>query len=308
MRIVVLPLLLGWTLAIGQTPVVLVVDIDNAVQYRSDVADPTRRGTDESMTTAGAARAFTDVLFVGDIVAVNGKTARGLWTSRQFLMNFNPAPQPGFGVADVNRGTLADCKWEFLDADGQFVGAIMDSGYFPHAVVGGAGAFLGIRGQMSGGTPPNPRPIRVASMAEDPGKRRAIGGGTSRIVFHLLPAFRPEVIAVFDSSFRPITPANPARKGEILIASVTGLGPTRPGTIPAGAEPFTRDPLLEVNSPVEVLVQGRPAEVLNKIGWPGETDVYRVDFRVPDDTVSGPVNLQLTAAWIPGTAMRLPVR
>jgi len=292
----------------GQTPVTLVVDVDNAVQYRSDISDPSRRGSETSTTAAAAARAFTDVLFVGDIVAVNGRPAKGLWTSRQFLMNFNPAPQPGFAVADVNRGTLADCKWEFLDDDGQFVGAIMDSGYFPHAVVGGVGAFYGISGQMSSGTPPNPRPIRVASMSEDPGRRRTLGGGTSRIVFHLLPAVLPEVTAFYDTNFRPITAASPARRGDVVIMRATGLGPVRPGTIPAGTGLFASDPVQEVNSPVEVMVNGRQAEVVNKIGWPGETDVYRVDFRVPTDISEGTARIQLIAAWIAGSELTVPVR
>jgi uncharacterized protein (TIGR03437 family) len=301
-------LLFGWTLAVGQSPVVLVVDVDNAVQYRSDVGEPSRRGTEAAVTTAAPARAFTDILFVGDIVAVNGRPARGLWTSRQFLMNFSPTPQPGFGVADVNRGTLADCKWEFLDVDGQFIGAIMDSGYFPHAVVGGVGAFYGVRGQMSSGTNPNPRPIRVASVAEDPGIRRILGGGTSRIVFHLLPAYRPEVVELFDEEFRPITAANPARKGAVIVARATGLGPVRPGTTPSGAGHFTSDPLQEVNSPVEVLVDGTSIPALNKVGWPGEADSYRVDFRLPEDIPSGAIKVQLVAAWVPGAEVTVPVR
>jgi hypothetical protein len=306
-RTVFIMLLCTFVTAWGQIPVTLTVDVDNAVQYRSDVADPARRGTDSGTTTAASARAFTDVLFIGDIVAVNGNPARGVWTSRQFLMNFSPAPQSGFAIADVNRGTLADCKWEFLDASGQFVGAIMDSGYFPHAVVGGVGAFYGIRGQMSTGTPPNPRPIRVASMSEDPSLRRTLGGGTNRIVFHLLPAFHPEVVAVYDANFRPITERNPASKGDIVIARVTGLGPLRPGTIPAGMAPFAANPLQEVNSPVDVTLDGRNLEVLNKVGWPGETDVYRVDFRVPD-VPGGSARLRLAAAWIPGPEFVLAIR
>jgi uncharacterized protein (TIGR03437 family) len=292
----------------GETPVVLTVDLENAVQYRSDIADPTRRGVDAAATTAAQPRAFTDLLFVGDIVAVNGTTAKGLWTSRQFLMNFNPTPQVGFAVADVNRGTLADCKWEFLNEDGQFVGAIIDSGYAPHAVVGGVGAFYGFRGQMAGGTSPNPKPIRVASMSEDPGMRRILGGGTSRVIFHLLPAYRPELLEFYDENFRPITATNPARKGAIVVARAVGLGPVRPGTTPAGAQPFTDNPLQEVNSPIELLVNGKSAEVVNKVGWPGETTIYRVDFRIPDDAPSGDVAASLIAAWIPGPPVALPVR
>lgn len=295
--------------AYSQDVVVLLVDVDNAVAYRSDIAKPNRRGADAMLSTPGAARAFTDVLFVGDVVAVNGRPAKGLWTSRQFLMSFSPAPQPGFGVADVTRGTLADCKWVFLDANGAFVGAIMDSGYLPHAVVGGVGAFYGIRGQMGAPvTNPNPRPIRIASMSEDPGLRRTLGGGTNRIAFHLVPAFRPEIAAVYDEQFRPITQANPARKGAALILQASGLGPVRPGTTPAGAARFPSEPLAEVNSPVEVLVHGHASPVLNKVGWPGTTDAYRVDLQLPAAVEGNSAKLQLTAAWIPGGVVEIPVR
>jgi hypothetical protein len=289
-------------------PVMLQVDVENAVQYRSDIADPARRGAESNMTTAAAPRAFTDVLFIGDIVAVNGRPAKGTWTSRQMLMNFSPSPAPGFAIADVTRGTLADCKWEFLDPDGRFVGAIIDSGYAPHAVTGGVGAFFGVRGQMASGTPPTPRPIRVASMAEDPANRRVLGGGTSRIIFHLYPSWRPVVLEVLDGSFRPVTASNPARRGEYVIVRAAGLGSTVPGTTPPGLQPFSSTPPQEVNSNVEARVNGEATDVVVKIGWPGETNVYRVDFRVPANIDAGTASLVLSAAWIDGSPFRFPVR
>ncbi len=60
---------------------------------------------------------------------------------------------------------------------------------------------------------------RVSCMSEDPGMRRSLGGGNSRMIFHRLPAFRPEVIAVYELVFRPITPENPAQKGPALIGA-----------------------------------------------------------------------------------------
>jgi hypothetical protein len=288
-------------------PIVLVVDVDNAVQYRSDIADPSRRGTDAGMTTAGTARAFTDVIFIGDIVAVNGKPAKGLWTSRQFLMNFSPSPSPGFAIADVNRGTIAECKWEILDADGRFVGLIADSGLAPHAVTGGGGAFYGAQGQMAGGTAPNSRPIRVASMSEDPGNRRNLGGGTNRVIFHLLPLYRPSVQAAYHADLSLVSADNPVHSGETVILQVSGLGPLVPGATPPGVDPFP-ETLAEVNSPMEVTVNGIPAELINKVGWPGETDVYRVDIRLPEGVAAGSATLQITAAWIPGSLFRVPAR
>jgi hypothetical protein len=59
---------------------------------------------------------------------------------------------------------------------------------------------------------------------------------------------------------------------------------------------------------VEVTVNGLQADVIAKIGWPGETDTYRVDIRVPAGTTPGPAAIQITAAWIPGSAVAVPVR
>lgn len=295
----------------GDNRVTLVVDVDNAVTYRSDVIDPAGRGTTVTQTAPPANRPFTDVLIVGDIVAVNGAPARGLWTSRVFAMGFSPTPAPGFGIADRASGNLADCKWEFLDADGRLIGALFDSGYFPHGVTAGTGAFYGFRGQMGSPAPrnapplPPQRPIRVASMSEDPGRRRALGGGTSRIVFTLIPTERPEVMGAYHEDHSPVTAARPARPGEVIVLRVSGLGALVPGNLPSGTEPFP-DPPVEVNSPVSATVAGQNAEVINKIGWPGLTATYRVDIRVPAIS-PGEASLQLTAAWVPGPVFQLPV-
>lgn len=290
--------------------VTLVVDVDNAVTYRSDVADYARRGADTGITTAQAPRSFTDSINIGDIVAVNGKPARGLWTSRTYAMGFSPAPTPGSGIADAPLGGTADCKWAFYDADGRFVGALLDGGFAaPHAVTGGVGAFYGIRGQM--GAPPaepllDARPIRTASISEDASMRRMLGGGKLRIVFHLIPVERPVIENVYHADFAPVTAARPARPGEVVIIQATGLGPLVPGTTPSSTDPFANPPL-EVNSPVEVDVSGQTVPVISKVGWPGQTDVYRLDVRVPAGT--GPAaDIRLTAAWIPGSAYRVPIQ
>jgi hypothetical protein len=288
--------------------VVLVVDVDNAVTYRSDVTDYARRGADTGPTTALAARSFTDQINIGDIVAVNGKPARGLWTSRTYAMGFSPTPGPGSGIADAALGGTADCKWSFHDVDGRFIGAIFDGGYAPHGVTGGVGAFYGVRGQMGApATPPRPdaSPLRVASISEDPGRRRELGGGRVRIVFHLIPAERPEILAAYHSDFSLVTAEKPARPGESLILRAAGLGPLTPGTTPSGSAPFP-DPPAEVNSPVEVTFGDVPGQVISKVGWPGETNIYRVDVIAPAGMAPGMAGIRMTAAWIPGGVFRLP--
>src|SRR5262249_25956222 len=135
------------------------------------------------------------------------------------------------------------------------------------AITGGTGAFLGARGQAA--AIGFLRSGRTGSMTEDPGNRRINGGGAVRFVLHVIPMSRPEILtttngpAVYHSDFTPVTVSRPARAGELLTLTATGLGPTRPGVNPGAAFPV--DPLQEVNSPVEVAVNGKPVEVVNKI-------------------------------------------
>jgi uncharacterized protein (TIGR03437 family) len=69
------------------------------------------------------------------------------------------------------------------------------------------------------------------------------------------------------------------------------------------------DPPYEiVNSPLEVTVNGKETAVLNKLGWGGTYDLYRVDFRVPSGLAPGTATIQLTAVWIPGPQVEIPVQ
>ena len=87
---------------------------------------------------------------------------------------------------------------------------------------------------------------------------------------------------------------------------VTGLGPTRPGVDPG--KPFPATPPAVVNSPVEVTVNGRPAEVTAAVGFPGTVDGYQVNFRVPTDATKGPATIQVSAAWIAGPEVRIVIQ
>jgi len=63
-----------------------------------------------------------------------------------------------------------------------------------------------------------------------------------------------------------------------------------------------------VNSPLAVSLNGKSSEVLGAVGYPGSVDGYQVNFRVPPDTDKGAVSLMLTAAWIPGAPVSIPVQ
>ena len=73
-------------------------------------------------------------------------------------------------------------------------------------------------------------------------------------------------------------------------------------------KPFPASPLAAVNSPVEVLVNGRAAEVLAAVGYPGAVDGYQVNFRIPSETARGTATIQVSAAWIAGPEVRIPVQ
>jgi uncharacterized protein (TIGR03437 family) len=132
------------------------------------------------------------------------------------------------------------------------------------------------------------------------------------VLVTLIPLSRPEIVntasgpAIFHADFSPVTAAKPAKASEVLIVRATGLGPTRPGVDPG--QPFPTEAPQDVNSPVEVTVNGKSVDVINKVGWPGMLDTYRVDFRVPDGIAAGTAAIQLTAAWIAGPSVNIPTQ
>jgi hypothetical protein len=310
----------GW----AQTPDFAVLDIEweNSVAYIDDLADSSRLVTSTSPAPT-TVRNFMQALAIADIVAVNGRPARGSWVYSVRIIQLFPNPTPGQAIGDLGRAGIGDVNFEILEIDGTRVGSIMASGFgggpappgLPagasnFAVVGGTGAFLGVRGAAV--TPPGTPGNRNASMQEDPSNRRTHGGNRGHYLLYLLPLARPEIEntasgpAVFHSDFSLVTSARPARAGETLIVRAAGLGPTRSG-LTAGT-PFPESPLQEVNSPVEATFNGKAAEVLNKVGWPGTSDTFRVDIRVPDGLAPGLATVQLLAAFIPGRQVSVPVQ
>ena len=55
-------------------------------------------------------------------------------------------------------------------------------------------------------------------------------------------------------------------------------------------------------------VNGNSAEVLGAVGFPGSLDGYQVNFRVPAGTAKGVATIQVSAAWIAGTAVGIAVQ
>jgi uncharacterized protein (TIGR03437 family) len=306
--------------AFGQTApaTILAVDIENFVSYWQDSGDATKFATVPSRVTPPALRNFFPFIFLADVVAVNGKPAKGTFTVRGTAVQRTTTVTPGFAIADSAASFVSDWAFDIRHPDGTQVGTIMAQGWGGTApppgapasftaanltVTGGTGAFLGARGQ-GGQATTLVAPQSVSNM-EDPAFRRTIGGGSRRYSFHLVPMERPEIVNVWHQDFTAVTAAKPARADEVLIVSARGLGPTRPGVDPG--MPFPADPLQVVNSPVEATVGGAAAEVVNQIGWPGQQNLYRVDVRMPK-TTGATAMLQLTAAWIAGPAFVIAVQ
>ena len=305
-------------------PVILQVDIENMVQYLGDIFDPSKLATVPTPTTPTVSN-FETLLLIADIVAVNGMPAKGTWVARAQRLTLRPTTSAGVSIADVTRTGPGDETYEILRPDGTPVGTIVSLGFFGgpappgapsslttgnHAIVGGTGAFGGVRGEDGGGVALVA--VRNASFSEDPASRRANGGGKMRFTLHLIPQTRPEISAVSGTpavvhatDFSLVSSTNPAKAGEILSLFCRGLGPTTPGVDPANT--FPKNPLAVVNAPVDVSVNGKSAEVLGAVGYPGSTDGYQVNFRVPADAATGIVSLQVSAAWIASDGVSIPI-
>ena len=315
-------------LAQGAPPVILTVDVTNVVQYIDDTTDFTKLATVPSSTAGAASQNFRKFVIMGDIVGVNGKPAKGTLVENSRAITMRPSPTPGQAIADITRNNVTQFAYEFLADDGSPIGTIVGIGFgngppppgAPQAltqgnqpITGGSGAFLGvhgIKGQSTSAALTSTQ--RVASMTEDPANRRVNGGATQKFIFYVIPMTRPAIVvesgipAVYHGDFSLVTTAKPAKAGEVLIVKATGLGPTIPGIDPG--QPFVPDQLQVVNSPVDVTIGGQPAELINKVGWPGLVDTFRVDFRVPGGIAAGMTPVQLAAAWIGGSPVNIPIQ
>jgi uncharacterized protein (TIGR03437 family) len=317
----------GWGQSAPAT--ILQIDIENWVEYVDDTPDTSKWATNPSPTPASIPRNFTVQFGIADIVAVNGQPVKGTMVRNLRNMNLSTAPSPGQAMGDAPRGAAVTDYYEILKTDGSTIGTIIVSGLAPgpaapgaplavnqgnFAVVGGTGAFLGVKGQNGQMANPQIITLRQASVTEDPANRRQNGGGGRvRWVMHLIPMERPEIIATANgpavahsTDFTLVSASKPAFAGEILSLFVRGLGPTKPGVDPGA--PFPPSPATVVNSPVTVTVNGESAEVLGAVGYPGSIDGYQVNFRVPAVAAPGTATIQVAAAWIAGPEVQIAIR
>lgn len=316
------------SLASAQQPptATLTIDLTNQVEYQEDVSDPVKFARNANLTPSlGIGTGilnFGVITVLADIVAVNGQPAKGLFAARDREIAAYPAPAPGQAIADVRRERLREFVFEILQPDGTAIGSIMGMGFAVGdpppgqpstekanwAITGGTGAFLGARGQV-GGSGGSGRP---ASIAEDPANRRLNGGNPNRYYLHIIPMTVPQIMTTANgpaithsSDFSLVNASKPAAAGEILSLFATGLGPVR-GV--ATGQPFPSNPAPPVNSPVQVMVNGNPAEVIGAVGYPGSVDGFQVNFQVPLETAKGASTIQISSAWITGTPVSITVQ
>ena len=315
-------------LAQTQIPSHLEVEVQNHRGYQLNADASLLAKTPNSPSTFAAPGAFQSSIFIGDIVSVNGATVKGTVFERVTSLNASTSFTPGSAIADVTRSGIYEWNLEFLNTDGTPIGRIfiqgMAGGPGPpgapaqitrasYMVLGGTGAFLGVRGGYFQDDTDTAAPIPVTSAAEDPAYRRMNGGGNTHAHLYLLSNSTPEVVVTpagpavaHSSDFSLVTSSKPASAGEVLSIFATGLGPTRPGVDPG--TPFPASPLAAVSSPVSVIVNGKAAEVLGAVGYPNTVNGYQVNFRVPSDVSTGTVSIQLSSAWIVGGQVKIPIQ
>jgi hypothetical protein len=245
----ILSLLLGvacCTRAAGQVPATLKIELRNLVEYQFDTSDPSRFATNSIITqggidsTAGPCVGVT-VLGIGDIVAVNGQPASGTYTSRGTAVCMSTSPQPWHAIADTTRNSIRYETYEILQSDGVTpVGTVMTNGMnaggpsppgppvgsHNFAIVGGTGAYLGVRGQTGNamqGLGSAAVPIRTASITESPASRRINGGGHVVFTLYIIPMVWPTIVATpngpaitHSGDFSLVSASKPAAAGEIL--------------------------------------------------------------------------------------------
>jgi hypothetical protein len=309
----------------------LIVETANHTLYAHDATDYSILATKAGPTTAMLPKNFGQYTIIGDIVSVNGQPAKGTVFEMVNALAMAPNPQPGQAIADITRGGLIEWYFEVLDSNANLIGSMRVSGVnggppppgqtrqiqqASYVVVGGTGAFLGVRGYMGAPAPGGScgaAMLRSASISEDPANRRMYPGGCIRQGIYLLPMTTPEIVTtegrpaiVHAGDYSLVTAAKPAKAGEDLVLFASGLGPTRPA--PEPGQPFSADPLSVANSPIEVIVNGASAEVQYAGGYPGAVDRYQVNFRVPDRVASGLPSLHLTTAWIAGGDVKIPIQ
>jgi len=120
-------------------------------------------------------------------------------------------------------------------------------------------------------------------------------------IFETTPAAGQRAYAAIvrpDGSY--VTPANPARRGEILMAAVTGLGQTTPPVVTNRVGLGTQS----VTAPLVVGVNNQGVRIVSATYAPGMIGVYWVAFEIPLESSPGVfLNFAVAASEVEGGAL-----
>ena len=112
--------------------------------------------------------------------------------------------------------------------------------------------------------------------------------------------------SIYHCDWTRVTSTSPAHPGEQVISLASDLGATIPAVDPGA--PFPKSPSFQVVAPVDVRVDGRPAQVILKIGWPETIDKYRLDFRIPSETSPGSRSIEIECRNVKGPLTPIDVK
>ena len=96
---------------------ILKIEYKNGVRYIYDTVDIPAFATAPTPVSQ-ANPTFATYVLLADIVAVNGEPAKGIFLTRQVVVNLTTNPSAGQAIADVVRMNYLDRTFEILQADG----------------------------------------------------------------------------------------------------------------------------------------------------------------------------------------------
>jgi hypothetical protein len=126
------------------------------------------------------------------------------------------------------------------------------------------------------------------------------------------PRLKPLVLAtasgpeIYHTDWSLVTMQSPARRGEVLIVKLAGLGATEPEV--SVDQAFPGEPQAAVRYRVGAVITGLRAKTLNAFGWPGAVNTYRVDVRVPEPLQPGVATLRFSVREMMAPPVEFPVR
>jgi hypothetical protein len=109
-------------------PTVLEIDIENVVEYQTDVLDLSRTATSPGVTPSAGIMRWAPAMVVGDIVAVNGEPVKGTLVGRPWAIGLSPTPAAGEAIADTTRISVGFRTFEILKTDSTPIGTIIVAG------------------------------------------------------------------------------------------------------------------------------------------------------------------------------------